>query len=263
MIEDIILPPLNLKKTVNEIEKFIKESVKNSNTDGLIIGLSGGIDSALVAFLAQRAIGSENILGITLPTKTTSRNDIDDAKKIADILGIEYKIINIDNIINSFLKICPHETNKLAKGNLKARTRMLILYNHANSMNRLVIGTSNRSELLVGYFTKYGDGASDLIPIGDLYKTQVWELARELNIPTEIISKAPTAGLQENQTDEEELGIDYISLDKILHSLYDLRLDEETISQKLNIELTEVQRIKSIVQKSEHKRNMAPILKLR
>ena len=96
---------------------------------------------------------------------------------------------------------------------------MSILYHHANSMNRLVIGTSNRSELLVGYFTKYGDGASDLIPIGDLYKTQVWEISQELGIPNEIIKKAPTAGLQENQTDEEELGIDYITLDKLLYGL--------------------------------------------
>ena len=263
MTNDIILPPLDLKITAKQIENFIKETVKKSNTNGLIIGLSGGIDSTLVAFLAQKAIGSENILGITLPTKTTSKKDIEDAQKVADILGIEYEIINIDDTIDSFLKICPHETSKLAEGNLKARTRMLILYNHANSMNRLVIGTSNRSELLVGYFTKYGDGASDLIPIGDLYKTQVWELARKLNMPHEIITKAPSAGLQENQTDEKELGIDYINLDKILHGLYDLNLDEETISQKLNLELSEVQRIKNIVQKSEHKRNMAQILKLR
>lgn len=263
MTDDIILPPLDLQKTIKEIEKFIKETVSKSKTNGLVLGLSGGIDSALVAFLAQKAIGSENILGITLPTKTTSKTDIEDAKKVADILGIEYEIINIDDVIDSFITICPHKTNKLAEGNLKAKTRMLILYNHANSMNRLVIGTSNRSELLVGYFTKYGDGASDLIPIGDLYKTQVWELARKLNMPQEIITKAPSAGLQENQSDEKELGIDYINLDKILHGLYDLNLDEETISQKLNLELSEVQRIKNIVQKSEHKRNMAQILKLR
>lgn len=263
MIDNIILPPLDLQKTIKQIENFIKETVKKSNTNGLIIGLSGGIDSTLVAFLAQRAIGSENILGITLPTKTTSKTDIEDAQKVANMLGIEYEVINIDDIINSFLKICPHETSKLVEGNLKARTRMLILYKHANSMNRLVIGTSNLSELLVGYFTKYGDGASDLIPIGDLYKTQVWELARELNIPQEIITKDPSAGLQKNQTDEKELGIDYISLDKILYGLYDLNLDEKTLNQKLNIELSEIQRIKDIVQKSEHKRNIAPILKIR
>ena len=263
MTNNIILPPLDLKITAKQIENFIKETVKKSNTNGLIIGLSGGIDSTLVAFLAQKAIGSENILGITLPTKTTSKKDIEDAQKVADILGIEYEIINIDDTIDSFLKICPHETSKLAEGNLKARTRMLILYNHANSMNRLVIGTSNRSELLVGYFTKYGDGSSDLIPIGDLYKTQVWELAHELNIPLEIINKAPTAGLQENQTDEEELGMDYITLDKTLHGLYDLKLNEETVSQKLNLKLSEVQRINNIVQKSEHKRKMAPIIEVR
>lgn len=263
MTDTINLPRLDLQKTINEIEEFIIEKINETKTDGLILGLSGGIDSTLVAFLAQKAIGSENILGITMPTSTTSKADLDDTQKVADLLGIEYEVINIDKITDSFITICPHESTKLAEGNLKARIRMSILYHHANSMNRLVIGTSNRSELLVGYFTKYGDGASDLIPIGDLYKTQVWEISQELGIPNEIIKKAPTAGLQENQTDEKELGIDYITLDKLLYCLFDLKIDDESVSRKLDLPLSEVQRIKSIVKKSEHKRKMAPILRVR
>ncbi len=263
MRDEISLPELNLQKTAKNIEDFIKKTVKNSNTNGLVLGLSGGIDSTLAAFLAQKAIKPKNILGITIPTNTTSKTDLDDAQKVANMLGIEYEIINIDEIINSFLTICPHKSNQLSESNIKARIRMLLLYQHANSMNRLVLGTSNRSELLVGYFTKYGDGASDLNPIGGLYKTQVWDLSRNLGVHDEIIEKAPTAGLQLNQTDEEELGMNYITLDTILYSLFDLNLDEEVVSEKLELPLFEVQRIKNIVKKTEHKRKLSPIVKLR
>lgn len=264
MHEEFKLPKLDEKKSVETICKFIKHKLKESKSDGLVIGLSGGIDSSVIAYLCARAIGTDNILGLILPSETTSSEDIKDAIQVAEELNIKYKVLDIDELIEPFPQICPEcSESALANGNLKARIRMMILYYHSNSMNRLVAGTGNRTELLVGYFTKYGDGGVDILPIGDLYKADVRQIASYLDVPKNIIQKAPTAGLWTGQTDEEELGMKYELLDKILYLMVDENLDIKEIAEKLEIPDNEVLRIKNKMETSKHKLSPPSISQIR
>jgi NAD+ synthase len=258
--ETINIPVRDQEKTVGLISSFIDEKVKESHTLGAVIGLSGGLDSSTTAYLCAKTLRSDQILGIIMPTITTSSEDVEDAIIVAEALGIEYEIIHVDDLIAPFNDLCIHARDKrdlenrdIANANLKARIRMMILYYHANDLNRLVVGTGNRTELLVGYFTKYGDGGVDILPIGDLYKTEVSKLASQLGVPQKIINKPPTAGLWAGQTDEEELGIKYELLDRILHLMVDKNLDDNEIAQKLEIPMTEVLRIKMKITNSQHK----------
>lgn len=257
-------PKLDTQKAVDAICNFIKTKLEESKTDGLVIGLSGGLDSSTVAYLCARVIESDKILGLILPSETTSPKDIDDAMLVADNLGIKYKNLHIDHLIEPFPKLCPQcSKSALANGNLKARTRMMLLYYHSNSMNRLVMGTGNKTELLVGYFTKYGDGGVDVLPIGDLYKTHVKEIAAYIGVPKNIIEKAPTAGLWTGQTDEEELGIKYELLDKILYLMADKNLSVSEVSKRLKIAEDEVLRIKNMVESSKHKLSSPTIVEIK
>jgi NAD+ synthase len=187
------------------------------NFNGVILGLSGGIDSSVVAYCATQALGNKSVLGLLLPDEEiTPQKDIDDALKICKVLNLNYKIIYVNDIKDKFLEIVESTENKLTKGNLVSRIRMCILYYYANLLNRLVLGTSNKTEITIGYFTKFGDGANDLSPIGDLYKTQVIEFAKFLNIPDDIIKKKSSARLWEKQQTEDELGLSFEDLDSIL-----------------------------------------------
>jgi len=253
-MQERVIPKLDMQKSVQKINSFIKEKLDESKSKGIIIGLSGGIDSSVVAYLCSDAIGSDKILGLILPSKTTLNEDIEDAISVAMDLDIEYKILNIDYLIEPFPEMCPEcSKSNLANGNLKARMRMMLLYYHSNAMNRIVAGTGNRTELLVGYFTKYGDGGVDILPIGELYKTQVRDIAKYLRVPKKIIEKTPTAGLWTNQTDEDELGIKYEDLDKMLYLMMDKGLKVENISKQLKISEDEVLRIKNMINNSKHK----------
>ncbi len=257
-------PKLNVEKAVDEICNFIKSKLDESKANGLVIGLSGGLDSSTVAYLCARIIESDRILGLVLPSETTAPEDIEDAVMVADSLGIKYKNLNIDHLVEHFPKLCPEcSKSALANGNLKARARMMLLYYHSNSMNRLVMGTGNKTELLVGYFTKYGDGGVDILPIGDLYKTHVKEIAAYVDVPKNIIEKAPTAGLWTGQTDEEELGIKYELLDKILYLMADENLNIPEIAERLKIEEDEVLRIKKMVESSKHKLSSPSIIEIK
>ena len=236
----------------DKIVAFISSQVSGS---GAVIGLSGGIDSALTAYLTVHALGKENVLGLLLPEKgMTSKADIDDAIEVANILGIEYKIIEISSVLASFSSVIPVFDNmaKTANGNLKARTRMCILYYHANLMGRMVIGTGNKTELLLGYFTKFGDGGVDIEPIGDLYKTQVRGLSRHIGIPGRIIEKTPTAGLWPGQTDESDLGVSYEVADQVLTLLVDEKRDISEIKCKYPSEI--VDKLAARISSSGHKR---------
>ena len=256
-------PKLNMQKAVDEICNFIKIKLEESKADGLVIGLSGGIDSSTVAYLCARIIESDKILGLILPSETTSLEDIEDAMLVADKLGIKYKNLHIDHLIEPFPKLCSKcSKSTLANGNLKARARMMLLYYHSNSMNRLVMGTGNKTELLVGYFTKYGDGGVDVLPIGDLYKTHVREIAEYIGVPKNIIEKAPTAGLWTGQTDEEELGIKYELLDKILYLMTDENLSTLEVAKRLEIAENEVLRVKNMVESSKHKLSSPSIIEI-
>ncbi len=256
------------EETAKVISRFIASKVDESNTNGVVIGLSGGLDSSTTAFLCSKSLRNDQILGIIMPTVSTPNQDIEDGIAVAEMLGIEYEIIHVDNLIAPFNDICIHARGKdltntgnleLANANLKARIRMMMLYYHANILNRLVVGTGNRTELLVGYFTKFGDGGVDILPIGDLYKTDVRNLATHLRVPENIIKKAPTAGLWAGQTDEEELGMKYEVLDKLLQMRVDKRMDLVQIAEKLEIPVDEVLRIEMKVKNSEHKLKPAPL----
>lgn len=245
----------NYPEIKENIVAFIRSKVREAGASGAVIGMSGGIDSSLTAYLAVEALGSENVIGLMLPEKgITSKQDVEDATEIAETLGIEHMVIEIEPVLRSFSKVITSfdKTNLVASGNLKARTRMCILYYHANLMNCMVIGTGNKTELLLGYFTKYGDGGVDIEPIGGLYKTQVRGLARYLGIPAKIIEKVPTAGLWKGQTDEGELGVTYEAADRILTMLVDEKQDVSEV--KKVFPPGQVQRLVSLLQANEHKR---------
>ncbi len=208
------------------------------------MGLSGGLDSSVVAALVKEAVGKNRLLALILPCHSL-KQDLADARLVAHKLGIKTKTIDLANLYNNLLKILP-KTGSLAKANLKPRLRMLVLYYFANKFNYLVCGTGNKSEIEVGYFTKHGDGATDILPIGDLLKRDVKKLAQELGIPQQIVAKPPTAGLWPGQTDEGEMGITYLELDDILGRLGN--------QKKQVLPKAKVNRVREMIRKSAHKR---------
>jgi NAD+ synthase len=227
-----------------KIVYWIKKQLKESGARGIVLGLSGGIDSSVAAALAKEAAGRKRVLGVFLPCHS-HKEDLKHAKAIAAKLGIKTKLLDLSAIYDNLLKILPG-AGKTAKVNLKPRLRMLALYYFANKLNYLVCGTGNRSELMVGYFTKHGDGAVDILPIGGLLKEEVRKLAGELAIPKEIIDRVPTAGLWAGQTDEGEMGVLYPELDDILRRLKNKK--KQALSPK------KVNKIKEMIRRSEHKR---------
>lgn len=260
------LPNFDADVFIENVCDFIKERVQSANCNGVVLGLSGGIDSAVVAFLSVKALGASNVKGYILPSKTTSQQDLNDAKLVQKELNIGGDLICIEKLHKNFLEKCntenlPKDNITLASANVKPRLRMTILYYYATIYHSLVIGTGNKTEINVGYFTKYGDGGVDLSPIGDLYKEEVVQVAKKLGIPQPIIEKPPTAGLLPEQTDEKELGMTYPILDRLLYLYLDEKCDEEEISNKLDLSLSEVKRIIKLNKNSEHKRNGAPIFK--
>ncbi|MBI4981710.1 MAG: NAD+ synthase [Candidatus Omnitrophica bacterium] len=228
----------------SKIVNWIKKEIKASGAKGIVLGLSGGIDSSVVAALSKEAVGKNNVLGLFLPCHSQPQ-DLADAKLLAKNLGIQTKLLDLSNIFDSLTKILP-EASPMARANLKPRLRMLTLYYFANKYNYLVAGTGNKSELSVGYFTKHGDGATDILPIGCLLKRQVVALAKELKIPEQIITKPPTAGLWPGQTDEKEMGITYLELDDILDCMYKNR--------KQSASKIKVSKVVKMHKLSEHKR---------
>jgi NAD+ synthase len=238
--------------------RFIKEYVEKAGAQGIVLGLSGGVDSATAAALSSKAIGGKNVLALILPEKETfKRKDIDDAKKIADQFQLQTQTIDMTDVLKSFYQGIPafDLVDRLCKGNIKARTRMIFLYYYANKQNRIVCGTSDKSETMMGYFTKWGDAAADIAPIIDLYKLQVRKLACHLGIPEKLALKPSTPALWPNQLAESELEINYETLDLILYGLERFMKSKE-IANQLNLELTIVDKIKKRWISNEHKRRM-------
>jgi NAD+ synthase len=247
-----------------KITRFIKEYVANSQAEGVVLGLSGGIDSATVAALCSKALKSKNVLTLLLPEEETKKpKDIDDAMAIAKQFNIKTQTIDITPILEGFYSTIPayNQKNQINKGNIKARIRMVVLYYYANKFNKIVCGSSDKSETLMGYFTKWGDGAADISPIMDLYKTQVRRLAIKLGIPEIIAVKPSTPALWPNQSAEEELGIKYDTLDLILYGLERFMSINE-IANQLSIEQDIVETVKNRWLNNEHKRQMPIIPKL-
>jgi NAD+ synthase len=256
------LTPSVLELDFPEIEKritrFIKEYVENAGADGIVLGMSGGIDSGTVAALSSLSIGGERVIGLMLPEKETYKlEDIDDAKFVAEQFGLKTQICDITTAVESFYKTIPtfDEADKLCKGNIKARIRMIYLYYYANKLNRIVCGSSDKSETMMGYFTKWGDAAADLSPIMDLYKTQVRKLAEHLGFSTELAAKPSTPALWPNQLAETELGIKYETLDLVLYGLERFMTTEE-IAQQLSLKKALVEKVKNRWLAIEHKRRM-------
>ncbi|MBL7055070.1 NAD+ synthase [Candidatus Woesearchaeota archaeon] len=243
-----------MEEIYKKIIKNIKDYFKKNNIQKAVIGLSGGIDSAVSVRLVVDAIGKDNVFALMLPEKSlTKKENIKDAVESCKDLGIRYHIGYIDDFLDAFKKL-KWKQNKNAMVNLKPRTRMCILYNYANAHNALVIGTSNKTELMLGYFTKHGDGAADIEVIGDLFKTEVVKLAEYLKIPKKIIKKTPTAELYPNQTDEDELGASYENMDNILKKLVK--------KQKIDGEDLLYKKIIKKIKSNEHKGKMPFIIKV-
>ena len=256
----MILP--RLKDCTEEIvEKFLAEKLRKAGARGFVLGVSGGLDSAIVLRMCVRSVGRDKVLALMMPEKDSPKEDLEDGKDLCELEGVRYKVIDITGAVSACVKSIKGKVDRGSMANIKARCRMILLYHYANTDRLLVVGTSNKSEMMVGYFTKYGDGAADLEPIGDLYKTEVKELARRMKIPDRIIRKSPSAGLWRGQTDEGEMGIKYERLDAILLGI-ELGLADKEIAARAETTVKEVSRIAGMVRSTSHKRKTPPVVKL-
>ena len=258
---------LDFSEAEKRITRFIKEYVEKAGSNGIILGLSGGIDSNTIAALSSLSIGGDRVLGLLIPEQETfNQKDISDAMSVAEKFGLKTQVCDITPILESFYRVIPifDKSDKLCKGNIKARTRMIILYYYANKLNRIVCGSSDKSETMMGYFTKWGDVAADISPIMDLYKTQVRKLAEHLGVPTELATKPSTPALWPNQFAETELGIKYETLDLLLYGLEHFMGTQE-IAEQLNVDVAVVDKVKNRWLSAEHKRRvlLAPKLEYR
>lgn len=248
---------LNLE--IIRIVEFIKDRLKQSGSGKIIVGLSGGIDSALSAALAVEALGKDNVIGIMLPYKDSSPESFNDAKTVADFLGIAYHKVEITGMVDAYFANYEKDANSLRRGNYMARMRMIVLYDFSAKYRALVIGTGNKSELLTGYCTQYGDSACAFEPLGHLYKGQVWEMSKILKVPEVVINKRPTADLWSEQTDEQEMGISYSDLDEVLFLKYEMGLsDEQVVKQGISSKNLVI--VQNLYNKSKFKRAMPPML---
>ena len=235
-----------------KIEGFLKTQIEKSNSNGIILGLSGGIDSSVITYLCSRVL-KEKTLALVLPdSKISPKEETEDALKIIDELGIDYKLLDINQVVIEYSKYL--EPNERALGNLRARVRANILYYYANSKNLLVVGSSDKSEFLIGYFTKFGDGSADILPIVSLYKTQVREIAKFLGVPKNIIEKKSSPNLWKGQSAEEEIGVRYDEIDAILYCIIDKKLSIDDTVQATGIEKNIVEKINKLYNTTEHKR---------
>lgn len=249
-----------MKSLEEKLVKFIQEQVKNTGFKKVILGLSGGIDSALVAYLAVKALGKENVIAIKMPYKTSSQESIDHANLVLQDLDLEDRTIEITPMVDAYFTN-QAEASSLRRGNYMARTRMTVLFDQSALENALVIGTSNKTEILLGYGTLFGDMACSFNPIGDIYKKDVWSLSRYMGVPKEIIEKQPSADLWAGQTDEQELGLSYKAADEILERLVDKKQSLEEIVAE-GYEEAVVSKVVQKVKASVYKRKLNPIAKV-
>ena len=266
--------PLDLTFSAEELEQrrehitsFIRDTYERAGADTAVIAISGGVDSSLTSFLAVEALGTENVYGLVMPSEVNRTDNMSDAERVAgELLAIEYDLVEIDPLVEAFCAANPNVTigeeftgpEQVAVGNLRARIRAVLNYFAANRRGGVVLGTGNRTEAAVGYFTKYGDGAVDCHPIANLYKQQVRQLARHVGVPGDMADKPSTAGLWEAQTDEGELGMTYDTLDSIIALHVDGPLSESATARTIGVEEDAVERVRGMYETSAHKRQAPP-----
>lgn len=251
---------LNSALAVAVLTDFIRDAVATSGAGGVVVGLSGGVDSALAAALAARALGAERVHALLLPYRTSSPASAGDARLVAERLGIGHRLLDISPMIDAYFALEPGASDA-RRGNKMARERMTILFDQAKKLGCLVLGTSNKTEILLGYSTVFGDNASSLNPLGDLYKQQVWQLATHLDLPPQVVGKKPSADLWPGQTDEAELGLTYDVADEVLHLLFDAGLRPHEVVA-LGYEKAAVERIVRLEQANRFKRRLMLIARL-
>jgi NAD+ synthase len=239
---------------------FVRDAVETSGSTGVVVGLSGGVDSSLAAALAARALGRERVHGLLLPYRTSSAESATDARTVAEQLGIGHRLIDISPMVDAYFTVEP-EADAGRRGNKMARERMTILYDQAKKLGCLVLGTSNKTEILLGYSTVFGDNASSLNPLGDLYKQQVWQLAEHLALPPGVVAKRPSADLWPGQTDEGDFGFSYPIADEVLYLLFDRGLRPEEVVERGYDEAV-VGRIVELEQRFRFKRRLMLIARL-
>lgn len=253
-----------LKINASFVEKvlcaFIREELRKFGFRRGILGFSGGLDSSVCAALAARALGAKNVIGMIMPYGETFGRDVEDARLLARKLGIRARIIDIAPMVDAYFSRHPTD-NRVRIGNKMARERMSVLYDLSVEEKALILGTSNKTELLIGYGTIHGDMACAINPLGDLYKTQVRALGKHLRLPARILGKLPTAGLWPGQTDEGEIGLSYAELDAILYELVDERRSAREVIG-LGFQKHKVEKVEALIIKSEFKRKMPPIAKI-
>jgi len=251
---------INTKVAHNILTGFIQTEITRAGFQRAVIGLSGGIDSALSCYLAADALGPENVLAIRMPYQSSSPESLQHAELVIEALGVKSLTIPITDMVEPLFKQFP-EANHVRRGNVMARARMIILYDQSEAFKGLVVGTGNKTEILLGYTTLFGDSACALNPIGDLYKTQVRQLAREVGVPDVIIAKHPSADLWQDQTDEDELGFTYAEVDQLLYLLVDERYQPKECVQA-GFDRTFVEKVVERMRRYHYKRIMAPVAKL-
>jgi len=252
---------VNIDYTLVEklLTNFLREYLAKSSAKGFVVGVSGGLDSSTALALAVRSVGPEKVLALIMPdTEVTPSEDILDAIELTKELKVKYHVIEINEIVKTFKRLIPiyrdDEEDRVPLGNLRARVRMCILYYYANKLNYLVLGTSDRSEYLIGYFTKYGDGGVDVAPLLILYKTQVREFAKHLGVPKKIIAKPSAPRLWRNHLAEKELGLRYEEIDLVLSAYLDLEIPEEDIPEAIGLSREVVEKVLKMYKASMHKR---------
>jgi NAD+ synthase len=251
---------INIELAREILTGFIRSEVTRIGMSRVVVGLSGGLDSALSCVLAVEAFGAENVLAVRMPYKASSKDSLDHARLLIDQFGVQSKTIEITEMVEPLFKLDP-EISKIRMGNIMARERMIVLFDQSEVFKGLVIGTSNKTEILLGYSTIYGDAACAMNPIGDLYKTQVRQLSRALNIPAPIIDKPPSADLWAGQTDEGELGFTYEEVDKLLYLLVDQRYSPQE-AMEVGFDEEFVIAVMKRIRRNQFKRMQPPIAKI-
>ncbi len=247
-------------KEGERIFAFIRKTVEDAGAKGVVVGLSGGIDSAVVGSLCVRALGKEGVVAALMPSKHTPRRDVGDAEFLASSWGVGRVRVPVSPLADALGVEVGERGNKIARANVQARTRMTVLYLIANGRGLLVAGTGDRSEEMLGFFTKFGDGGVDFLPIGHLYKTQVRSFGSSLGLPTRIVNKPASPRLWPGHTAEEELPAGYAKLDIVMYSLFDLKLSPRVAASKAHVSLSVVERVLEMHRRSAHKRSLPPSL---